>query len=462
MKISISQPLTLAQAVLVGSILCLAAPWADAQTLRASPQIGSVRALGAGEPLLQRGGDFIVAVVNSEPITNNEVRAQVLRFEQQLTQQGAPLPPRGEMASRVLERLVLERAQLQLAREFGVRADDASVDIAEQNVAKQNQISVAELRRRLALDGLTLEKFRNDLRDQILLGRLREREIDNRVRISETELDQFIREQQGNTDRDNLEISLAQILVAVPDSANQAQIAALAARAKRAYDRARAGENFAELAREFSDGPERNNGGLLGLRSSQRIPELFVNAVLPLAPGAIAEPLRSGAGFHVLKLLEKKQAGMPSVTVTQTKARHILLRPSPQLTERAAVERLAEWKRSMLAGQAFFATLAREYSQDGSAQDGGDLGWANPGQFVPEFEEVLNTLVPNQISDPVVTRFGVHLIQAIERRETTLTEREQREIARSLLRERKTEQALATWAQDVRGRAYVEMREPPL
>lgn len=462
MKISMPLKPYLASAVLAAALLCLAAPWAQAQSLRASPQLGTARPLGAGESLLQKGGDFIVAVVNSDPITNNEVRAQVVRLEQQLAQQGAPLPQRSEMSRQVLERLVLERAQLQLAREFGVRADDAAVDLAEQNVAKQNQISVAELRRRLALDGLTLEKFRTDLREQILLGRLREREIDSRVRISETDLDQFIREQQGNTDRDTMEISLAQILVAVPDSANEAQVAALAARAKRAYDRARAGADFAELAREFSDGPERNNGGLLGLRSAQRMPELFVNAVMPLAPGAITEPLRSGAGFHVLKLLEKKQAGMPSVTVTQTKARHILLRPSPQLTERAAIERLAEFKRSLLAGQAFFATLAREFSQDGNAQDGGDLGWANPGQFVPEFEEVLNTLVPNQISDPVVTRFGVHLIQALERRETTLTEREQREIARNLLRERKTEQALVTWAQDVRGRAYVEMREPPL
>jgi len=442
--------------------LCLAA-WsalAQAQVLRPSTALGGLRPLAAQEPS-QNGGDFIVAVVNAEPITNNEVRSQVLRLEQQLSQQGTSLPPRSELSARVLDRLVLERAQLQVARDTGVRADDAAVDLAEQTVARQNQISVSELRRRLGQEGISVEKFRSDLREQLLLGRLREREVDARVRISETELDQFIREQEGGTDASNLELNLAQILVAVPETASEAQLGALAARAKRALERARAGEDFAALAREFSDAPERNNGGSLGLRNAQRFPDLFVNAVSALPVGAVTEPLRSGAGFHILKLIEKKKAGMPSVNVTQTRARHILLRPGPQLNERVAVERLAEFKQRMLSGQAFFANLAREHSQDGSAQAGGDLGWANPGQFVPEFEEVLNTLAPNQISDPVVSRFGVHLIQALERRVTTLSEREQREIARGLLRQKKTEQALSIWVQDVRGRAYVELREPP-
>ncbi len=435
-------------------------PVVQAQALRPSTALSAQRSLGSAEPA-QKGGDFIVAVVNSEPITNNEVRLQVLRFEQQLALQGTPLPPRREVTASVLERLVVERAQLQVARDTGLRADDAALDLAEQTVARQNQISVTEMRRRLGLDGVSVEKFRSDLREQILLGRLREREIEARVRISEADLDQFIREQQGNTDIANLEINLAQILVAVPESANETQINALAARAKRALERARAGEDFAALAREFSDSAERNNGGLLGLRSTQRYPDLFVSAVSALPVGAITEPLRSGAGFHILKLIEKKNAGVPSVTVTQTRARHILLRPSPQLSEREAVARLAEFKQRLLSSQTFFANLAREHSQDGSAQSGGDLGWANPGQFVPEFEDVLNTLAPNQISDPVVSRFGVHLIQALERRVTTLSEREQRDIARGLLREKKTEQALSAWVQEVRGRAYVELREPP-
>ncbi len=438
------------------ALLCVA----QAQALRPSTALGGLRPLGDPQAA-QKGGDFIVAVVNAEPITNNEVRSQVLRLEQQLSQQGTLLPPRSEMTARVLDRLVIERAQLQLARDTGVRADDAAVDLAEQTVARQNQVTVTELRRRLGMDGISVEKFRSDLREQLLLGRLREREVDARVRITEAELDQFIREQQGSTDVGNLELNLAQILVAVPEAANEVQTNALAARARRALERARAGEDFAALAREFSDSPERNNGGLLGLRNAQRFPDLFVNAVSTLPVGAITEPLRSGAGFHILKLVEKKQAGMPSVTVTQTRARHILLRPSAQLNEREAVARLAEFKQRMLSGQAFFANLAREHSQDGSAQGGGDLGWANPGQFVPEFEDVLNTLAPNQISDPVVSRFGVHLIQALERRVTTLSEREQRDIARGLLREKKTEQALSAWVQEVRGRAYVELREPP-
>ncbi|MFM9879861.1 MAG: peptidylprolyl isomerase [Burkholderiaceae bacterium] len=431
-----------------------------AQTLRASPQLGPVRLGSTAEPIAQ-AGDYIVAVVNSEPITNHEVRAQALRLEQQLSQQGAPLPPRSEVLTRVLDRLILERAQLQLARESGVRAEDAAVDQAEQAVARQNQVSLTELRRRLLLDGISVEKFRTDLREQILLGRLREREIEARARFTESDLDQFIREQQGSNDTDNLELSLAQILIAVPETANTAQVTALAARAKRALERARAGEDFAALAREYSDAPERNAGGVLGSRNARRFPELFVNAVAGLPVGGLTEPLRSGAGFHVLKLIDKRQAGAPGVSVTQTRARHILLRTGPQLSESSAIERLAEIKRRLSSGQAFFANMAREFSQDGSAQAGGDLGWSNPGQFVPEFEEALNSLALNQVSDPVVSRFGVHLIQPLERRVNTLSEREQREIARGLLREKKAEAALAAWALDVRGRAYVELREPP-
>ena len=197
------------------------------------------------------------------------------------------------------------------------------------------------------------------------------------------------------------------------------------------------------------------------MRSADRLPPLFVEATKNVRTGGIAAIVRSGAGFHVLKVIEKRQAGLPSVQVVQTRVRHILLRPGPQLSESAAVARLADWRKRVEAKDADFAALAREFSQDGSAREGGDLGWANPGQFVPEFEEVVNGLAPGQMAPPVVSRFGVHLIQVLERREATLSEREQRDMARNLVREKKLDEAFNLWAQEVRGRAYVEIRQPP-
>jgi peptidyl-prolyl cis-trans isomerase SurA len=408
-----------------------------------------------------RSADYIVAVVNSEPITNNEVRTRMIRFEQQLQQSGQPVPPRSEFARQVLERLISEKAQLQLARETGVKVEESTVDQAEQNVARQNQIDVAELRRRLAAEGMPLAQFREDLRNQLVLTRLRERELEPRVKVSDLEVEQYLREQQQG-DTAPMELNLAHILVAVPEKANESQIAALRAKAQRVQQRARAGEDFGKLVREFSDSPAgAANGGEVGLRSAERYPPLFVQAVQALPEGGVSELVRSGAGFHIIKVIEKRRGGLPGINVMQSHARHILLRPSAQLSEAAARQRLADFKKRIEAGQADFAQLAREFSQDASAAKGGDLGWANPGLFVPEFEEAMNSLSPGQIAEPVISRFGVHLIQLLERRQATLSQREQREVARNVVREKKLDEAYAQWAQDVRGRAYVEMREPP-
>ena len=433
---------------------------AAAQGLRIGPQPGARPAPRAADNT-PRAADYIVAVVNSEPITNNEVRARMARFEQQLAQQGQGVPPRPEFARQVLERMISEKAQLQLARESGIKVEEATVDLAEQNVARQNQIEVPELRRRLAADGLPLDRFREELRNQLLLTRLRERELESRIKVSDLEVDQFLRDQESGNNAAQ-EINLAHILVAVPENATEAQIVNLRAKAQRARERARAGEDFTALVREFSDAPgAAASGGLVGLRSAERYPPLFVQAVQDLPEGGVSDVIRSGAGFHVVKLVERHRGGMPGVNVVQSRARHILLRPGAQLTEGAAVQRLAEFKKRVQAGQADFAQLAREFSQDASARNGGDLGWANPGMFVPEFEETMSSLAPGQIADPVVSRFGVHLIQLLERRQTKLSPREQREIARNLVREKKLDEAYAQWAQDVRGRAYVEFREPP-
>ena len=239
-------------------------------------------------------------------------------------------------------------------------------------------------------------------------------------------------------------------------------MSALEARARRIHERASAGEDFAKLAAEFSDASQRTNpGGQMGLRPAMRYPQLFVDAASGLRVGDISPVLRSDAGFHILKVIERRLAGMPNLNVAQTRARHILLRPGAQLSEEQARTQLTDFKRRLEAGQADFAALAKEHSQDGSAREGGDLGWTGPGTFVPEFEEVLAALSPSQIAEPLVSRFGVHLIQLIDRRTTTLTDREQREAVRNLVREKKLEEAYTNWAQEVRGRAYVEMREPP-
>ena len=400
--------------------------------------------------------DFIVAVVNSTPITNVELQLRLLRVQQQLSRQGN-VPPRSQLLREVLERLILERAQLQLARELGVTPDDAAVEQAVDNVALQNQVSLEELKRRLSADGVDYARFRADVRDELTLVRLREREVDSRVKVSEQEIDQFFRDRQAQAGAEPERIQLAQILVAVPESATADQVRALQAKAQRALDRVRAGEPFAGVAAEVSDAADRAAGGDLGLRPVDRLPSLFVDAVRDLKDGALAGPLRSGAGFHVLQLV-KRSRDAAALTVIQTRARHILFKSGPKFNEAQATAKLLDFKRLIVAGQADFAALARDNSEDGSAKDGGDLGWTSTGMFVPEFEQVMNQLAPGQIADPLVSRFGGHLRQVMARREAPLSEREQRELARNLVREKKIEEAFILWQQEVRGRAYVEFR----
>ena len=409
------------------------------------------------KPVASRSADFIVAVVNSEPITNHEVVQQRARMDAQWPA-GAAKPALAELTAQALEQLINEKIQLQQARESGIRIEEDAVDQAEMNVARQNQMDKVQLRAKLEKEGLTVSAFREQLRKQITLTRLREREVEGRVRVSDADIDQFLRDQRGTPTALGIDLNLAMIVVPVQEDSTPTQVAALQARADVAARRARAGEDFAALVKEFV-GDKVPNGGAMGLRNSERYPSLFVDSTQNLKVGEIAGPIRSGAGFHVLKVLEKRQGEAPPMMVTQTRARHILLRTSPQLTEAAAVTQLAQFKQRIAAGQVTFAALAREFSQDGSATGGGDLGWTGPGQFVPEFEQVMNRLRPGQLSDPLVSRFGVHLIEATDRREVPLSAREQREMARNLLREKKLDEAFITWQEDLRGRAFIEMRD---
>jgi peptidyl-prolyl cis-trans isomerase SurA len=405
-------------------------------------------------------GDYIVAVVNSELVTAAEVEQRVERMRAASAARGGPRAPATEqMREQALESLIEERVLLTYARESGLRVEETEVDRAVQSVAAQNKFTLAQLRERLAADGIDYARFRANLRDQILLERVREREVGQRTRVTDAEIDKYLAERNAISSRDS-ELNIAQILIPVPDRADAELLAQRKARADSALERVRAGEDFATVAREMSEDSNRARGGEIGLRPASRLPDLFVQQVRGLRPGEVSPTLlRSGAGFHVLKLVEQRDT--TGLRITQTRARHILLRPSPQLSSELARQRLSDMRAQIERGSNNFESLARQYSEDASAAQGGDLGWANPGTFVPEFEDAMNRLAVGGISQPVVSRFGVHLIEVVERRETTLDARQVREQASNAVREQKYEQAYLEWVKDLRGRAYVELREPP-
>jgi peptidyl-prolyl cis-trans isomerase SurA len=406
-----------------------------------------------------RNGDYIVAIINQELVTAGEVERRLQRAQEDASRAGSRLPPDGLLRQQVLDSLIDERVIVTYARDSGVRVEEPEVDRAVQNVAAQNQLSPTQLRERLKADGIDYARFRANLRDQMMIERVREREVYGRIKITDEAVESFIEQQRAAT-RTESELNLAQILVTVPEGASEATAAAAKARAEAALARVRSGEDFGNVAREVSEDGNKANGGEIGLRPESRLPDLFVEAVRGLGSGRIvASLLRSGAGFHVLKVLDRKDGG--ALKITQTRARHILLRTSPQLTAEVAARRLAEFRRQIESGARSFEDLARQYSEDASAASGGELGWAAPGTMVPEFEEAMDRLALNGISPPLVSRFGVHLIQVLERRQVALEMKQVREQARNVLREQKFDETYTEWAKELRARAYVEMREPP-
>ncbi len=404
------------------------------------------------------GRDYIVAVVDAVPITNHEVALRAPQLRDQLKQQGRAVPEGEALLKAALERLIVEKALLQHAKETGVSVEEDAVNQAEQRLAAQSQLSLAALHKKVQAEGMSVERLRQNLRDQLTLQRLSERNVPGRIKVSDVEIDQAVRQRQNASIDTNPDIELGHVLVAVSEKATDTEVAALQAKAEAALTHLKRGDDLGRVAKEFSNGAERDKGGSMGLRPASRYPTLFVDATKSLNIGDVTL-VRSGAGFHVLKLVTKRASNV--VTITQTHPRHILLRPGGQLSQTTARAQLAEYKRQIEAGKADFAKLAREHSQDGSAAEGGDLGWVSPGMFVPEFEEVMNKLQPGQIADPTISRFGVHLIQVLERREAPVSERELRDMARNQLREKKFEETYQLWAQEVRGRAYVEYRDPP-
>ena len=405
-------------------------------------------------------GDYIVAVVNSELVTAGELEQRVARVRAMVAQRGGPPPPtEAQLRQQALESLIEERVMLTHARESGLRVDDNEIDRTVQNIAAQNKLSLAQLRDRLAAEGMDMKRLRETLRDQMLLERVREREVGQRTRVTEAEVDKFLAERNALAGT-GAELNIAQILITVAEGASADVVAQRQALAESALARVRGGEDFAVVARELSADGNRERGGEIGLRPASKLPDVFVAQVRGLRPGEVsATLLRSGAGFHVLKLIDRRDAA--GVHVTQTRVRHILLRPSPQLSAELARQRLADMRAQIEKGSSSFEALARQFSEDGSAGEGGDLGWVNPGALVPEFEEAMNQLAMGGVSPPVTSRFGVHLIEVVQRREATLDPKQLREQARAALRERKFEEAFVEWAKELRARAYVELREPP-
>jgi peptidyl-prolyl cis-trans isomerase SurA len=355
--------------------------------------------------------------------------------------------------------MIVERAQLQMARETGVRIDPAQIDQAEANIAAQNQMDLVQLRANLERRGTTRAAFRQQLRDQIIINRLQERELESRIKISDTDVEVALAARsEAAKDPQNQEINLGHLFLSLPENPSADAVQQAQQKAQIISSRLKSGDSFESLVQEYSSA-ERSNAGQLGLRRTDRYPPLFINASQSLEVGGVSQWLRSDAGLHLLKVLDRRVNGL-SDTQVQHHARHILLRPDASFTQEQAIQKLGEVREQILKGATSFEAQARTLSQDSSAAQGGDFGWASPGLFVPEFEQVLVRLNEKEIAEPLVSRFGVHLIQLIARRNVALTPAQLRERERNLLRAKRADEAFDVWVRDVRGRAFVEIRDP--
>lgn len=399
--------------------------------------------------------DRIVAVVNDEVITQHELRSRLESALGQLQRQGMSPPPRDVLEKQVLERLVTDRVQLQQAREIGLRVDDGQLEQALQRIAAGNKMSLAQFRAALEKDGIAFASFREEVRAEMAIARLREREVESKIFISDGEIDNYLAGASAPGSAGE-EYHLAHILLRAPESASPEQIQKLRAKADQVLDRLRKGEDFSQLAAAYSDAPDGMKGGDLGWRPLDRLPPLFAEASANLKVGDVSPVLRSSNGFHLIKLLAKRGGGAQQA-VEQTHARHILIKVNEVVSESEARHKLESLRERIKHGESF-AELARLFSQDGSASKGGDLGWIYPGDTVPEFEQAMNLLAPGEISQAVQSPFGFHLIEVIERRVQDVSNERQRAAARQTLRERKREEAYQDWLRQARDRAYVEIR----
>ncbi|MDR0528324.1 MAG: peptidylprolyl isomerase [Zoogloeaceae bacterium] len=412
----------------------------------------SLSAMARPEPIEV---DRIIAVVGNEAITLSELKYELRSALNRLRRQGTPLPPEEELERQMLERLILERAQQQLAKEYGMKIDDAQLDQGIARVAANNHMSLAEFKTALEKDGVPFAVFREEIRKDMLISRLRDREVDSRIVITDAEIDNYLaqRGEQPETFR------IAHILVRAPESAAPAQLQKLKSKAESVRQRALKGENFAELAAAYSDASDALQGGNLEARPLEALPALFAEIVVKMKNGDVSPVLQSANGFHVFRLIERRDESKetPDTGVRQTHARHILMRVDEVVSEAEARRRLSDLRERLLHGESF-AEMARLYSQDGSAANGGDLGWLNPGDTVPEFERVMDALADGELSDVVQSPFGFHLIRVEARRLEDMSLEKKRLAARQALRERKLEDAYQDWLRQLLDKTYVEYR----
>ncbi len=399
--------------------------------------------------------DRIVAVVNDEVVTLHELRTRLELALTQLKKQGTPPPARDVLEKQMLERLVMDKVQLQLARDTGLRIDDAQLEQALQRIAASNKMSLAQFREALQKDGIQFVKFREEIREEITISRIREREVDSKIVISEGEIDNYL---SGDTAKGAAaeEYEVAHILLRAPESASPEQIQKLKTKTDQVYERLQKGEDFAQLAASYSDAPDALQGGNLGVRPLDRLPAIFSEVVVKLNAGDVGPILRSPNGFHIVKLVAKRGGAAPPA-VQQTHVRHILIKVNEVVSEVDAKHKLAGLYDRIKHGDKF-EELARLFSQDGSASKGGDLGWIYPGDTVPDFERAMNQLQPGEVSQPIQSPFGFHLVEVLERRVQDVSADRQRIAARQVLRERKMDEAYQDWLRQARDSAYVELR----
>ncbi|HEX4585837.1 MAG TPA: peptidylprolyl isomerase [Burkholderiaceae bacterium] len=408
--------------------------------------------------------DRIVAVVNDEVITSVELDRRVNAAESQLKRENIPLPAADALRKQVLERLILDSAQLQLAKENGVRVDDVSVNSAIARMAEVNHLTVQELRAQVERDGEDFNAFREDMRNEIAMVRLRDHEVEARIQVSEGEIDGLLAEEKGGA-TEKVEYDVAQILLELPEIASPERVEAVRRRAEDLATQAKGGADFAQMAASYSNAPEALQGGDLGWRTAERLPNIFLEAIKDLKPGEVGPIIHSPVGFHVLKLVGRRTAAaskLSSGPVDQTHVRHILLRVTDAMPEGEVKRRLGDLRERVLQGGQDFGQLARLYSVDPSSTRGGDLGWLYPGDTVPEFERAMNALQVKEVSEPIKSPFGWHLIQVLERKTEQASADRNRITARQMLRDRKLEEAMQEWLRQLRDRTYVEYRTDSL
>jgi len=416
----------------------------------------SLNATAANTPPAPRQAlEKIVAVVNDDVITRTELDARLHAVKDQLKNQPSPLPPDAVLEEQVLDRMILASLQLQLADHNGIRVDDDTLNRTIEHIAEDNKLSLGEFRAALEKEGYDFATFREDIRREIIISRVQQRQVSDRIMVTEQEIDNFLATQRAQGDT-GAEYHLAHILIAVPDAASSERIGAARRRAAEVLAKLRAGANFQETAIAVSNGQQALQGGDLGWRKLAELPTLFVEPVSHMKAGDISDLIRSPSGFHIIKLMEQRNDERH--IVTQTHARHILIRTDELTGDDAAEARLRELRQRIKDG-ADFAELARGVSSDtATAGNGGDLGWVNPGDMVPAFEAEIDKLATGEISAPFKTSFGWHIVQVLERRRHDNTDAIVRGQARDALRQRKIEEELQSWLARLRDDAYIENR----